>query len=75
MEARSATGVVYRVVTFSDGEFYFPRLPAGAYTLTVAESSLRVLRAAAPQPVPFIVPGDAGDGSVPAPTLYLDRAG
>lgn len=75
VEARSAAGGVYRVVTFSDGEFYFPRLPAGAYTLTVAESSLQVLRAAAPAPVPFTVPGDAGDGSISAPTLYLDRAG
>ena len=76
VEARSATGnAVHRVVTFSDGEFYFPRLPAGAYTLTVAESSLRALRAVAdPAAAPFTVPGGAEDGPVAAPTLYLAPA-
>jgi hypothetical protein len=76
VEARAADGVtVHRVVTFSDGEFYFPRLPAGAYTLVVAESSLRALRAAADPPAaPFSVPGGREDGAVTAPTIYLDRA-
>jgi hypothetical protein len=76
VEARSATGdAVHRVVTFSDGEFYFPRLPAGAYTLTVAESSLRALRAAVdPAAAPFTVPGGIGNGAIPAPTLTLERA-
>jgi hypothetical protein len=74
VEARGAGGAVHRVVTFSDGEFYFPRLPAGAYTLAVAETSLRALRAADVAPLPFTVPGDAADGPVSAPTLYLDRS-
>lgn len=76
IEARSATGgAVHRVVTFSDGEFYFPRLPAGAYTLTVAESSLRALRAVvAPPAAPFTVPGGASEGPVLAPPLTLDPA-
>lgn len=74
VEARGAGGAVHRVTTFSDGEFYFPRLPAGAYTLAVAESSLQVLRATADPPaVPFTVPGGREDGAVPAPTIYLNR--
>lgn len=75
VEARAAGGTVHRAVTFSDGEYYFPRLPAGSYTLAVAESSLRALRAAAaPAGEPFTVPGGRDDGPVAAPTLYLDRA-
>lgn len=75
VEARSAAGAVYRVASFTDGEFYFPRIPAGAYTLTVAETSLRVLRAGVdPAAAPLTVPGGAEDGPVEAPTLFLDRS-
>jgi hypothetical protein len=75
VEARAAEGgAAHRAVTFSDGEFYFPRLPAGAYTLAVAGTSLRALRATAdPGAAAFIVPGGREDGPIPAPTLVLDR--
>jgi hypothetical protein len=65
-----------RVVTFSDGEFYFPRLPAGTWTLTVAASSLQALRAAPdPQPVTFTVPATAGAEPVQIPAVQLRPAG
>jgi hypothetical protein len=64
-----------RAVTFSDGEFYFPRLPAGDYTLTVAASSLQALRATAqPAPVRFSVPAAAGRQAVVIPTVELRPA-
>jgi outer membrane protein OmpA-like peptidoglycan-associated protein len=39
------TGDVQRVVTFSDGGFYVPRLRPGSYEVRLAESSLRALQA------------------------------
>jgi hypothetical protein len=65
-----------RVVTFSDGEFYFPRLPAGTWTLTVAASSLQALRAApdAP-PVTFTVPATPGSDPVQVPALQVRPEG
>jgi hypothetical protein len=69
---RPGDEVPYRTLTFSDGEFYFQRLPAGEYTLTVAESSLRVLGATLDGPPPTLtVPGTAGEAAIPAPTLYM----
>ncbi len=73
IEARPARGEgVHRTVTFSDGEFYFPRLPAGDYVFTVAESSLRALGAAV-APAPLRIPGTAGAETVAVPTLLLRR--
>ncbi|HEX8691616.1 MAG TPA: carboxypeptidase-like regulatory domain-containing protein [Longimicrobium sp.] len=65
-----------RAVTFSDGEFYFARLPAGRYTLTVAASSLQAL-GAAPEAgaLTFDVPAAGRNASVALPPLYLRRAG
>jgi hypothetical protein len=64
-----------RVATFSDGEFYFPRLPAGTWTLTVAASSLQALRAAPdPQPIVFTVPSSAGSDPVQIPPIELRAA-
>lgn len=61
-----------RVVTFSDGEFYFPRLPAGSYTLTISASSLQALRATAdPVSVPFVVPATPGAQPVQIPPIQL----
>ncbi|HEX6369581.1 MAG TPA: carboxypeptidase-like regulatory domain-containing protein [Longimicrobium sp.] len=61
-----------RVVTFSDGEFYFPRLPAGTYTVTVSASSLQAMRAVAdPASVTFAVPATAGSQPVQVPTVQL----
>lgn len=65
-----------RVVTFSDGEFYFPRLPAGTWTLTVAASSLQALRAAPdPQPVTFTVPAVSGSEPVQVAPIQLRPGG
>lgn len=73
VEARGADPtVVHRTVTFSDGEFYFPRLPAGEYTVTVAESSLRALGATV-APVPLSIPGGPASAPVPAPVIVLRR--
>ena len=74
VEARAVEGdAVHRVATFSDGEFYFPRLPAGEYTLAVAESSLRALGATA-EAVRFTVPGGEDSAPATAPSLVLRRA-
>ncbi len=63
-----------RAVTFSDGEFYVTRLPAGEYTLTVAASSLAALGAATdPASVRFTVPATAGAASVEIPNIFLVR--
>ncbi|MBV9108450.1 MAG: hypothetical protein JO306_03460, partial [Gemmatimonadetes bacterium] len=63
-----------RAVTFSDGEFYVTRLPAGEYTLGIAASSLAALGAAAdPATVRFTVPATAGTESVEIPTIYLRK--
>ncbi|MBW3570268.1 MAG: carboxypeptidase-like regulatory domain-containing protein [Gemmatimonadetes bacterium] len=65
-----------RVVTFSDGEFYFPRLPAGAYTLTVSASSLQALRATADPPsLTFVVPAARGSEPVQIPPVQLRPTG
>ena len=77
VEARRAGDTApRRVVTFSDGEFYFPRLPAGTWTLTVAASSLQALRAAPdPQPVTFVVPATAGADPVQVAPIQLRPGG
>ncbi|MFL5382401.1 MAG: hypothetical protein ACJ8GN_07830 [Longimicrobiaceae bacterium] len=63
-----------RAVTFSDGEFYVTRLPAGEYTLTVAASSLRALGASTDPPaVRFTVPAAGGAAAVEIPAIYLRR--
>jgi hypothetical protein len=63
-----------RAVTFSDGEFYVTRLPAGDYTLTVAASSLAALGAVTdPASVRFSVPATGGAESVDVPPIYLRR--
>jgi hypothetical protein len=58
---RAGDPAPHRATTFSDGEFYFQRLPAGVYTLTVAETSLGALGGAAVEaPLHFTVPGTRG---------------
>ena len=76
VEARRAGDTApRRVVTFSDGEFYFPRLPAGTWTLTVAASSLQALGAAPdPQPVTFTVPATETGQPVQIPAIELRPA-
>ena len=72
--ARAGDAGPRRVVTFSDGEFYFPRLPAGTWTLTVAASSLQALGAAA-DPVTFTVPATRGSEPVQIPAVQLRPTG
>jgi len=63
-----------RAVTFSDGEFYVTRLPAGEYTLAVAASSLAALGAATdPASVRFSVPATSGSDAVEIPPIYLRK--
>lgn len=63
-----------RTVTFSDGEFYVTRLPAGEYTLTIAQSSLAALGATTdPASVRFTIPGTGGAASIEIPPIYLRR--
>lgn len=55
IELHSADGgIVLQTRTFSDGEFYFPRVPPGTYTAAIAAASLGALSATsqpASQPV------------------------
>lgn len=71
---RTGDAAPRRVVTFSDGEFYFPRLPAGTWTLTVAASSLQALGATA-DPVTFAVPATPGSEPVQVPAVQLRPTG
>jgi hypothetical protein len=65
-----------RAVTFSDGEFYVSRLPAGAYTVAIASSSLRALGASTEAPsLRFTVPPGAEAAPVQIPAIYLRRGG
>jgi hypothetical protein len=71
---RDGEGEPRRAVTFSDGEFYLTRLPAGEYTLTLAASSLRALGASTDPPaIRFTVPAAAGGEAVDIPPIYLRR--
>lgn len=63
-----------RAVTFSDGEFYLTRLPAGDYVLTIAASSLRALGASTDPPaVRFTVPAAGGGEAIAIPDIFLRR--
>lgn len=72
VEARRRDGQTFRVLTFSDGTYYFEGLPAGEYTLTIAESSLQVLGAVMDGAAPIvIIRGTASQSVVTAPALQL----
>lgn len=60
--------------TFSDGVFYFQRIPPGRYTIEVARASLDALGATGTRPVPLVVPA-AGDAPVEVPALRIRPAG
>jgi hypothetical protein len=68
---RKAGGEIFQAVTFSDGEYYFLRLPPGQYRIQVAASALGALRAQA-ESQPVEVPAGGG-GPVQAPGILLSR--
>jgi len=75
VEVRDGAGrMVATERTFSDGVFYFQRIPPGHYTLGVARASLDALGAGGSSPVPLQVPA-AGDAPVEAPTLRVRPGG
>lgn len=60
--------------TFSDGEFYLPRLRPGTYNARIAASSLAALGAtAAPDAIAFVVPAGIDDAPVVLPDFVLRR--
>jgi hypothetical protein len=68
------TGVVQRMATFSDGEFYVSRVRPGTYEIRIAESSLRALNATAePSPLVIVVPATGSDVLVQAPAITLRK--
>lgn len=73
LELRDAQGQVTETTTYEDGAWYVPRLRTGVYVVTVAESALRALEAAA-EPVQLRVPAD-GDEELIAPLLTLRWTG
>jgi hypothetical protein len=74
VEARRGEGPAFRALTFSDGVFYFDALPAGDYTLTIAESSLTALGAVVEGPsVTLTIPGVASQSVLTAPPIHLER--
>ncbi|MBA2671537.1 MAG: carboxypeptidase regulatory-like domain-containing protein [Gemmatimonadetes bacterium] len=67
-------GAIQRAITFSDGEFYFPRLQPGDYTVRVAESSLDALRAVMEgDEMRITVPGGTGGRPIQTPSIMLSR--
>jgi hypothetical protein len=63
-----------RIVTYSDGTFYVSRVLPGRYLLTVAQSALDILGAAAdPASMPVDISLAAGDPVQTLPPLHLRR--
>ncbi|HUF51745.1 MAG TPA: hypothetical protein VMN60_13045 [Longimicrobiales bacterium] len=63
---------VLTTVTFSDGQYYVSRIRPGRYRISVAPSSLDVLRAtAAPPHLDFVVPATGDDILVELPAIHL----
>ncbi len=75
VEVRDGAGrLVATERTFSDGVFYFQRIPPGRYTIGVARTSLNALGATVGRPVPLEVPA-AGDAPVEVPVLRVRPGG
>jgi hypothetical protein len=71
---REEDGAVVRVLTFSDGEFYFGRLVPGSYRLRVAQSSLDALGAAQEAGAVSVEVEPRAEGApVQAPTILIAR--
>jgi hypothetical protein len=69
------TGVVQRVTTFSDGEFYVGRVAPGRYELSVAKSSLTALGARAePAGHTVLIPAEGDEVLVELPPIQLRRS-
>jgi hypothetical protein len=68
---RATDGAEFTTLTFSDGEYYFSRLPPGRYTLTLSEAALAALQARVePADIEVVVPPGAGP-PVRAPEVRL----
>jgi hypothetical protein len=67
------TGATYETRSFGDGGFYFSRVRAGRYLLTLAPASLTALGAQAPPPVAIEVSARTEDALELAPIALVSR--
>ncbi len=67
-----STAALLSTISFTDGTFYFSRVPPGSWTLSVASSSLEALHAKpTPAGLPVVVPVRGGETLLQLPPLRL----
>ena len=75
VEVRDASGrLIASERTFSDGVYYFQRIPPGRYTIGLARASLDALGAPDTPPVPLEIAGGT-DAPVEVPLLRVEPGG